>query len=263
MPAATTDSKYGIPPYPVRLFTVEEYHRLGELGVLTEDDKVELLEGWIVPKVIHVPCDDKGITMTGGLDVAITSAAIPPYPVHTFSVEDYERLVETGVLTEDDKVELLEGWIVPMMTHGTVHGAIVGIVEEALRSAVPEGWAVRGQLPVATRTSMPEPDVAVVRGGHRDYMAKRPTTGDIGLVVEVADSSLARDRQKASIYAQADIPVYWIVNLIDKMIEVHSQPDPESGKYNHTEKLAGEAVVAFVLDGQPVAKLPVADLLPE
>lgn len=151
----------------------------------------------------------------------------PPYPVHRFSVAEYHRLVETGLLDEDARVELLEGWIVPKMPHSPVHGGTIQIVQKRLQAQLPSAWETRIQLPILTDDSEPEPDVAVVRGPVSRYLDHHPSVGEVALVVEVADSSIAKDRRKAALYASIGVPTYWIVNLQDRSVEVRSQPEPQ------------------------------------
>ena len=154
----------------------------------------------------------------------------PPVPVRRFSVDEYHRLIRDGYFDDRERIELLEGWIVPKMTKNPAHDVAIDLGQEVLRGVVPGGWRVRGQSAVTTKDSEPEPDLAVVRGQVRDYRDRHPGPGDMALVVEVADSSLSRDRGlKLRIYAKAGVPVYWIVNLVDGLVEVYTEPD-EGGR---------------------------------
>ena len=148
-----------------------------------------------------------------------------PFPVRRFSVQEYQQMAEAGVLTDQEDVELLEGWVTPKMIHNPPHDLAVGLVEEAIRSRLTEVWKLRTQSAITTEDSKPEPDVAVVRGPLRRYAQEPPKPDDIAVVVEIADTSLARDRHKGRLYARAGIAAYWIVNLIDRQIEVYTQPD--------------------------------------
>ena len=127
------------------------------------------------------------------------------------------------------------------------------------------GWQVRIELPVTLANSEPEPDGAVVRGDRRTFDQRAPTGSDFGVVVEVGESSLRFDRRiKLPLYAAAGIPVYWIVNLIDSHVEVYTDPDPaaEPPAYCTRTDYAPGQDVPLVLDGNPVATIPVSDLLP-
>lgn len=167
---------------------------------------------------------------------------------------EYSRLIDVGVLHEDDPIELLEGRLVVAEPHHTPHATSIDLVGEALR---------RVQLPLGLRAdSEPEPDVAVVRGDARDFLADHPATA--ALVVEIADASLELDRQlKARIYARAGITDYWIVNLIDRVVEVHRDPvvaGRRGSRYRDvTVMAASERLVPLAA---PFSSILIADLLP-
>src|SRR5215510_3090877 len=134
---------------------------------------------------------------------------------------EYERLIETGFFRPGDPVELVGGQLIVAEPQGSGHFAAIRAAEEALRRAFGPGWEVRSQGPLALdEESEPEPDVAVVPGSFLDYRAMHPSRPV--LVVEVSQSSLALDREhKGSLYARAGLVDYWIVNLIDGVVEVH------------------------------------------
>lgn len=199
--------------------------------------------------------------MTAVLTPAEISVEAPPFPVHRFSVAEYHRLVETGLLEEDARVELLEGWIVPKLTHSPLHDATVHIVQKLLSKLLPAAWEVRVQSAVVTPNSEPEPDVAVVMGPISRYRDHHPTAGEIVLIVEVADSSLAKDRRKAALYASIKVPVYWIVNLQDHCIEVRQQPDELSRSYASARTFRVGESVPLEIGGQVVANVAVSDIL--
>jgi Uma2 family endonuclease len=156
-----------------------------------------------------------------------TSSPFPeptPFTPRRFTVAEYLRMAETGILTDEDRVELLEGVITPKMTRNPPHDSAIMLIEDELRPLIPKGWAIRVQSAVVTDDSVPEPDVAVVRGTARDFRRRHPQPSDIVLAMEVAESSLQRDRQKIRIYARAGVPNYWILNLVDEQLEVHTSP---------------------------------------
>lgn len=189
----------------------------------------------------------------------------PPLPVRRFTVEEYHRLAEAGILNEDDRVELLEGWIVPKMVHGPAHDNAIELLDEAIRPHLPQGWRLRIQSSVSTTDSEPEPAVTVVRGSARERRARHPEPGDIGLIVEVAETSLDTGRgTKARLYARAAIASYWIVNLVDGRLEVYGEPSgPHSDpRYHRFESLAPGEQVELALDGAAVATIEVTSLLP-
>lgn len=181
-----------------------------------------------------------------------------------FTSERYFRLVDEGLLAPDDRVELLEGVVVAMAPQNAPHAAEIAQIHAALVAALaaaPEaGVHIRSQLPlVAGRSSVPEPDFALVAGRPGDYRDRHPHTA--ALVIEVADSSLPQDRlTKSRIYAGAGIPEYWIVNLRDDCIEVFRGADRERRVYRDTATARrGEALEPSSLAG---ARVAVADLLP-
>jgi Uma2 family endonuclease len=194
------------------------------------------------------------------------SSVPPPEPVRRFTVDEYHRMIQSGILKEDNPVELLEGWIVAKMSRNPPHDVAVALAQAALSIVLPQAWICRGQSAVTTTDSEPEPDVAVVHGPIRRYVTNHPSPADMGLVVEVSDSTLTRDRTlKARLYARAAIPFYWIVNISDRQIEVYSEPtgsDSSEPHYRQHQDFDASGAVPLILDGRAVATIPVADLLP-
>lgn len=182
-----------------------------------------------------------------------------------FSVARYQKMIEVGILTPDDKVELLENYVVLKMPRNPRHDSTLQRMLRPLLRSLPDSWDLRVQSAVALPDSQPEPDFAVVRGSAAHYEKRHPTAADVGLVIEVADSSLLRDqRDKTRIYARGGIPSYWIVNLVDQRIEVYSQPSgptavPSYGSFQTYQPGDG---VPLVLDGSVVGTVPAAELLP-
>ncbi|HXH82046.1 MAG TPA: Uma2 family endonuclease [Candidatus Tectomicrobia bacterium] len=177
---------------------------------------------------------------------------------------EYERLVDLGAF-EGEPLELIGGQLIVAEPKGSPHAAAVGMASDALRAALPPGWIVRVQDPLALDDeSAPEPDVAVVRGRHADYRDAHPTRA--ALIVEVAESSLGFDRgHKGSLYARGAIADYWIVNLVDRVLEVHREPRPDltapfGWRYTSVQRFRPPARVA--LREVPAASVPVAALLP-
>ena len=175
-----------------------------------------------------------------------------------FSRRDYENMIRAGILGEDDHVELIGGRIVDMSPEGPVHAGAIDLCAEVLRRVFGNEHTVRVQHPLAVDfEDEPEPDVAVVRGGPREYLAEHPHTAV--LVVEVAESSLAHDRgDKAALYARAGLADYWIVNLVDRRLEVHRDPTP--GGYRSVRVLAAGDEIAPL--AAPSTHVAVANLLP-
>ena len=156
----------------------------------------------------------------------LTTPIAPPLPLHRFTVEQYHQLGEIGVLTPEDKVELLEGWIVEKMNQRPIHGFIVAILTELLQDKLPNNFKLRCQLPITTRRSEPEPDIAIIHGAHEEFRTRHPGGKDCRLIIEVADMSLEKDRAKASIYQDAGVQEYWIVNISNSCIERYDFTKP-------------------------------------
>ncbi|MDB5307875.1 MAG: Uma2 family endonuclease [Gemmataceae bacterium] len=182
-----------------------------------------------------------------------------------FTVDEYHKLIQIGVLTENDRVELLEGFRVEKLPHDPRHDGTIQLVGDAFSHVLPAGWDVRVKMAVTLGESEPEPDLAVVRDEASGYMGRHPGPGDFGIVIEVSNTTLDSDRDdKSRIYAEAGLPVYWIVNLIDWRVEVYEQPsgptaDPGYG-VSHAYTVGG--AVPLVLGGQLIGSIPVSDLLP-
>lgn len=246
---------YGLDPSTAR-FSVAQYQRMIELGILTANDKVELLENFIVHKIPgNEPPPLSPQPVTYGRDPSIVR----------FSVVQYQKMIEAGILTIADKVELLENYVVLKMSRNPPHDSTIQQMLERIFLLRPPGWSFRVQSAIALKDSQPEPDFALVRGSAANYHSRHPAPADIGLVIEVADSSLLLDqRDKTRSYARAGIPTYWIVNLMDNRLEVYTLPSgpTASPAYGALQTLLPGDEVHIVLDGVTVATVPVVDLLP-
>ena len=191
--------------------------------------------------------------------------ALPPEPVTRLSVKQYHAMIDAGVVTDDDLIELLEGWLVPKMPKNPGHRIATRHLRKALEKLLPAGWEVESQEPITTTDSEPEPDVGVAREGAFDNKERHPNATETGLIIEIADSTLARDRgMKKRIYARAAVPVYWIVNLPDRCIEVYTNPTGPAEKpdYRHQQIYGANDVVPILLDGAEIGQLEVKAVLP-
>jgi len=191
---------------------------------------------------------------------------VPTLPVRRFTVDEYHRMIQAGILGEDDDVELLEGWIVPKMPRNPPHDGMISIIMlDVLTPRLPADYHCRGQSAITTIDSEPEPDIAVVRGPKRIFLTRHPGPADMPLLIEVADSTLDRDRtHKARIYANGNVPVYWIVNLADNQIEVYTDPtgpDPAPAYRMRRIYRPGD-MVPFIVDGRELGPIPEQELLP-
>src|SRR5437764_4524633 len=185
--------------------------------------------------------------------------------LHRWTRREYARLIAHGFFDEDDPIELLDGLLLIKEPQSSPHRTAVLLVARTLERAFGDGWFVQTQSPIGLDVrSEPEPDVCVVRGSLRDYTNAHPTRPE--LVVEVALSGLAMARgRKASAYARGGIADYWIVNLIDRVLEIHRDPAPPGPaprrwRYAAIERLRADAAVTP--RAAPAARIAVADLLP-
>ena len=165
---------------------------------------------------------------------------------------EYDRLIDVGILGPGDPVELLGGELMVAEPQGSRHYTSIGLVEDALRAAFGAGWVIRSQGPVALDDeSEPEPDVAVVPGTWRDYSGAHPARPV--LVVEVSDSSLRVDRErKGSLYARAGVDDYWLVNLVERVLEIYREPVADSSAI-YGWRYASRAVLGHDASATPLA----------
>jgi hypothetical protein len=251
-----------LPPLPIYRFSVDQYHRMTEAGILGEEDPVELLEGLIVVK--------GDSTLVPSIYVLKSPGSIVPQdlllPIRRFSVDEYRRLHQAGILKEEDRVELLEGWIVAKMSRNPRHDAVITKLHNKLIGPLlPKDWFCRNQSAIQGDTTQPEPDLAVVRGAEFDYADRHPRPRDLALVIEVADTTLATDRAlKGPLYARLGITASWIVNLSQAHVEVYTDPtgpDPDPS-YQQRRDFGLAENVALLVAGQEVGHIPVREMLP-
>jgi Uma2 family endonuclease len=175
------------------------------------------------------------------------------------TVDEYERLA--GLL-DDPRVELINGYLVKKMAQKPPHAWAVETTHSCLDRVLPGGWFVREEKPVRIpQFDEPEPDLAVVRGTRDDYRDRHPEPRDIALLAEVAESSIGRDQgEKRAAYARGGIPVYWIVNLSDRRVEVYSVPSEDG--YRLAEVFLPGQEVPVVIAGIEAGRIKISDLLP-
>jgi len=205
--------------------------------------------------------------MTTTLTPKLRAAApdVPDVPIYRLSLEQYQAMIDAGIVTESDPVEFLEGWLVRKMTQNPPHMVACVLAMQLLPRIVPEGWFLAMQSLVTAAGSLPEPDGAIIRGSVRDYAARRWGTQDVGVLIEVSDTTLEFDQgPKKRIYARAGVPIYWIVNLNDRRIEVYSDPTGEVDEptYRQQQEFSPGERVPIFLDGNVVGEVAVDDLLP-
>ena len=182
-----------------RLFNVDEYYAMAEVGILTSDDRVELLDGEIFAKE----------------------------PMRwRFTVEDYYAMAEAGILSSDERFELLSGEIFAMAPIGSRHASCVDRLTNLLAAQVGLRAIARVQNPVrlngGTET---QPDLMLLQPQAEYYSSAHPGPGDVLLLIEVADTTVDSDRyHKLPIYARAGIVEFWMVNLQEDCVEVYTDP---------------------------------------
>ena len=155
-----------------------------------------------------------------------------------FTITEYHRLADLDFFTEDDRVELIKGEIIKMAAKGKAHSVCNTRLYRELFKLLEEKATIRGQEPIIINDSEPEPDLTIVKNTPDDYFLNHPITSDIFLIIEVADSSLKYDQEiKLSLYAEADISDYWILNLVNYYLECYSDPYQDlQGKFGYRHK---------------------------
>ncbi len=184
-----------------------------------------------------------------------------PSSLYRLTVAQYQALIESGALGKQDRVHLINGFLVSKMVHNPPHATACDASYAMLDAILPEGWYLRPDKPIdIPMVNMPEPDLSVVRGHYQDYATRHPRPKDVALVVEVASSSLIDDLEMAAIYGRARIPVYWIIDLIGRKVEVYSRPG-KNGYRSHKSFASGDQV-PVTIGGRKLPPIAVNDLLP-
>jgi Uma2 family endonuclease len=190
---------------------------------------------------------------------------LPKEPIWRLRVHQYHEMIRSGILTDDDPVEFLEGLLVLKMPKNPPHRIATQVTREALAQIVPSGWYVDDQEPITTKDSEPEPDISIVQGDRRDYVDRHPYADEVALVVEVADTTLQRDRtSKKRLYARAGVTIYWIINLVEKQIEVYTKPlsNAEEPDYQERTDFVLDDVIPVIINNQVIAEIKVQSLFP-
>lgn len=188
-----------------------------------------------------------------------------PHPIEVpfmrMTVSRYHEMIATGVFDENDAVELLDGYIVEKMPKDPKHSQVTRMIAHALRQLMREGRFVDTQEPITLATSEPEPDIFVVKGKMSDFFGRHPLPDEVELVIEVSNSTKQYDSTvKQEIYASAEIPQYWIVNLIENQVEVYT--DPHGTTYRQKSTYTKDQTLPVVIATQKWGDLILTDLLP-
>jgi Uma2 family endonuclease len=184
---------------------------------------------------------------------------------YRFTVDQFMQMIETGVIPDDEDVELIRGRL-HLLSKYELHNWTVLVLAEALRRIIPDGFYVREEKVLShDQRSMPEPDVAVVRGRLREFRPQPPLTSKAALLVEVCCHTRRADyHDKLSLYASAGVPWYWVVDVDGRKVAVHSEPMRQGpgGAFGRLETFAEGASIPVVLDGHEVGRIPVEEFLP-
>jgi Uma2 family endonuclease len=182
------------------------------------------------------------------------------------SVEQFLKMIDAGILTDRDRVELLGGVLAAKMVKHNPHNFAVGSLAAALRQLLPEGWFVSEEKSVVLgQRWRPEPDIAVVRGPLDRFRQQSPQADDLTMLVEVAESSYAKDRGvKWRHYASCGVASYWIVNLETRTIEVYGDPAGEGreARYRASRSFGPDDEIPVTIDGREVGRVAARDVLP-
>lgn len=191
----------------------------------------------------------------------------PPDGLWRITVRLYHEMIRAGILTKDDPVELIDGWLYRKMPKNPPHTVASRRLKRCLDKLLPDNLVIINQDPITLSPldSEPEPDFAVVSFESSNRLAGHPSAKETQLVIEVSDSSLKTDMgEKRSLYARAKIAVYWVVNLVNSQIEVFRQPTgtTKTADYKTHEIYTAKQRIPVVLNGKKVGSILVADVLP-
>jgi Uma2 family endonuclease len=187
-----------------------------------------------------------------------TGSLFSDLPRRRFTVDEVNRMAEEGIIGEDEHVELLDGELVVMSPQGPPHSARLMDLHQKLADAYRGKAHVRSQVPFEARPySLPEPDLAVIRGQPLDYGQRHPNARDARLVIEVARTSQRIDRRKIGIYASTGVPVYWLIDLRKNQVDVFAKPSADGTYRQHRVLGVGQEIELPGL----VVRWPVADLV--
>ncbi len=185
---------------------------------------------------------------------------------YRLNVKQYLAMASAGILPGDTRFELLDGLVVKQMTQNPPHSSTVGRLGRCFNALLTDDWLVNEDKPVQLDPHwLPVPDVTILVGPDRRYDSIMPTAADVGLIIEVSDTTYATDRgYKRRKYADIGIPIYWITNLAKRQVEVYRQPRGKGvdAAYGSVEVYGNDAAVPVVLADQEVGRINVADLLP-
>ncbi len=200
-------------------------------------------------------------TLPPSTTISLRKALTPSSEIvrYRFTIKQYHDIIDRGIFAEDEPLELIRGEIVRKMPIGNHHAATVKRLNRLLPTRLPADVLLSIQDPISLQESEPEPDVAILNFCDDLYASRRPIAQDVLLLIEVADTSLAYDRDvKGPIYAEAGIREYWIVNLMNLTIEIYRDPQSDGRFATVTTAASGEILTPLLLSG---LSMPVDEIL--
>ena len=202
--------------------------------------------------------------MSTALDPPVVKTPLAAGVPFMFTADAFFRMIEAGVFHREDRVGLWEGRIYQKMAKNIPHSNTSMILPFTINRILPDGWFLMAENPVNLGPRLaPLPDYCVLRGVPKDYLGRHPVATDIGLLIELSDSSLKHDTSvKWTTYAEAGIPAYWVVNLVQNLIQTYETPVPAEGRYALEAVYAVGQSVPLRLDGILIAEIAALDLLP-
>ncbi len=179
------------------------------------------------------------------------------------TVDQYEAMVDSGVFTKRDRFTLINGFLVAKVPKSPRHTFTAEHIARKLKGLIPSGWDFRIEDAVRLAGSKPEPDISIARGGIEDYADRDPGPADLAMIVEVAASSVSEDRQMAGVYGAAGIPVYWIVNLKAREVEVYTLLKRRGAcGYGKPRVFKAGQSVPLLIEGVEIGRIAVAEIVP-
>jgi Uma2 family endonuclease len=221
----------------------------------------------------HKPVGRAHPTKTENMVEILMSSVLEQSPVemisspeerpYRFSVDDFLRMIDLDFFPDDVRVGLWEGQVYEEMAKKHPHSFSWAMVNATLFPILPAGWSLWTECTLAiSRDKAPLPDLLILRGDLEVYRNRRPEVADVGLLIELADSSLKIDTgTKLKAYARAGIPVYWVVNLRQDVIYVYSDPIPLEDRYASMATIGRDGSIPFILDRTQVALIPGSSIL--
>ena len=183
---------------------------------------------------------------------------------YLFSVDDFYRMIDADIFPDEARVGLWDGRIYERMAKKQPHAVASSKVITALIRALPNGWFLSSENPITIgHDKAPLPDMMVLRGEPDDYAKRRPTVADVGLVIELSDSSLRADTgPKLAGYAAAGVPAYWVLNLVADVIHIYESPIAAERRYASKRIVPRGGSCDLILDGTNFGAVAARDLLP-